>query len=80
MTGNILISRDVYDRVRDLIISLARDEVSRHEHEHPIVKDLRDQAARETHSADNPFEARKERIEWKAADFIETSFARRGAM
>lgn len=35
--------------------------------ETPLVKELRDQAARETKDADNPFEARKSRVEWRAA-------------
>jgi len=39
----------------------------------PLVKELRDQAARETKWVENdsPFNARKKRIEWKAADEIE---------
>lgn len=41
------------------------------EAEAPIVKELRDQAARETKTADNLFEARKLRVEWRAADEIE---------
>lgn len=41
------------------------------EAEAPIVKELRDQAARETKTADNPFEARKLRVEWRAAQEIE---------
>lgn len=35
--------------------------------ESPLVKELRDQAARETKDADNPFEARRQRVEWRAA-------------
>jgi hypothetical protein len=41
--------------------------------EHPLVKELRDQAARNTKTADNPFGARKETVEWRAADEIETT-------
>jgi hypothetical protein len=39
--------------------------------EHPIVKELRDQAARNTKTANDPFGARKETVEWRASDEIE---------
>lgn len=39
--------------------------------ESPLVKELRDQAARETVNDDDPFAARKLRVEWKAAERIE---------
>lgn len=42
--------------------------------ENPLVKELRDRAARETKQAKNPFEARKE-LEWRAADQLERCYA-----
>lgn len=33
-----------------------------------LVKELRDQAAKETKGTDNPFAARKLRVEWRAAE------------
>ena len=39
--------------------------------EHPLVKWLRDNAARRTKAADDPFAARKQTIEWKLAALLE---------
>ena len=48
--------------------------------ETPIVRELRDIAARFTEEDEFPFDARKSRIEWKASDYIEQLEAERDAL